>query len=147
MSPRRRNPTGPAAGRRRLGTPSDEGSTSLELVIVFPAVLLLITALMQYGLWFFARTVALSAAQEGVTAARVLSATPEDGVARAEEYVAHNGSDTLFDVAVEADSPAPGTVAVQVRGRSLSVIPGVAGFAVVQSAEGPFETFTEAGSP
>lgn len=147
MSLRRRHPIDPVKGHRLLGQGNDEGSTSLELVIVFPAVLLLITALMQYGLWFFARTVALSAAQEGVTAARVLSATAADGVARAEEYVAHNGSDTLFDVAVEATSPAPGTVAVEVRGRSLSVIPGMAGIAVVQSAQGPVEAFKEAGSP
>ena len=120
---------------------------SLELAIAFPVVLMLVTALMQYGLWFFARTVALAAAQEGVTAARVLDGAPADGVARAGEYIVQNGSDTLRDAVVTATSPVPGTVAVQVSGRSLSVLPGVAGFTVTQSAEGPVEAFTQAGDP
>ena len=38
-------------------------------------------------------------------------------------------------------------VQVVVTGRSVSVLPGVAGFAVSQSAAGPLERFTTAGAP
>jgi Flp pilus assembly protein TadG len=125
---------------------ADRGSVSLELAIAFPVVLLLVTALMQYGLWFFARTVALAAAQEGVTAARVLDAVPADGVERAARYIEDNGADTLMSPTVVATSPTAGIVVVEVSGRSLSVVPGMT-LMVTQSAQGPVESFTEAGAP
>jgi hypothetical protein len=109
-------------------------------------VLLLVTALMQYGLWFFARTVALAAAQEGVTAARVLDAVPADGVESAARYIEDNGADTLMAPTVVATTPAAGIVAIEVSGRSLSVVPGMA-LTVTQSAQGPVESFIEAGAP
>lgn len=124
----------------------DRGSVSLELAIAFPVVLLLVTALMQYGLWFFARTVALAAAQEGVSAARVLDAVPADGVERAGQYIEDNGADSLMGPTVTVTTPVPGVVAIEVSGSSLSVVPGLT-LTVTQSAEGPVESFTEAGAP
>lgn len=125
----------------------DEGSVSLELAIAFPVVLLLVTALMQFGLWYFARTVALAAAQEGVTAARALDAAPGAGVVKAQAYAAESGAGTLLDAAATVTVPRPGSIAVEVRGRSLSLLPGFSGLPVSQSAEGPGETFTDPGTP
>ncbi|HEY5515453.1 MAG TPA: TadE family protein [Pengzhenrongella sp.] len=146
MHPGRRVRTTPGPGARWRAIQADRGSVSLELAIAFPVVLLLVTALMQYGLWFFARTVALAAAQEGVTAARVLDAVPADGVERAAQYIEDNGADTLMAPTVVATTPAAGIVAIEVSGRSLSVVPGMA-LTVTQSAQGPVESFTEAGAP
>lgn len=146
MHPRRRVRTTPGHGVPWRAIQGDRGSVSLELAIAFPVVLLLITALMQYGLWFFARTVALAAAQEGVSAARVLDAVPADGEEGAAQYIEDNGADTLMAPTVVATTPTAGVVAIEVSGRSLTVVPGMA-LTVTQSAQGPVESFTEAGAP
>ena len=125
----------------------DEGSASLELVIVFPALLLLITVLIQYGLWFHARTLAQAAAAEGVTAARVLGSTPEAGRVRAETFLSDHAAGTLVDTQVTAGVPTTGQVSVEVRGRVISVVPLLPGPTVVQIAQGPVERFTTAGDP
>lgn len=136
-------------GRERLRAAMrrDDGSISLELAILFPALLLVVVALLQYGLWFHARTLGQAAAAEGVTAARAHGATLEAGRSRAEAFLVDHASDLLLDSAVTASTPSPGHVLVEVRGRSLSLLPLVAGPAIVQSAQGPVEQFTTQGSP
>ena len=144
-------PSAPTADRgplsARLRGPCDAGSVSVETAIAFPALLLLVTALVQYGLWFHARSLALAAAQEGVTAARVLGADPGAGPQRARAFIDTHGADTLTGATATLTTPAPQTVAVQVTGRALSLLPGVPGLPVTQSAEGPVERFTTAGQP
>lgn len=125
----------------------DAGSASVEIAILFPVVLLVVTAIVQYGLWFHARSIALAAAQEGVTAARLYEAGPTAGPERARAFVEAHGSDSLSDVVASATSPGPEQIGVQVTGRALSILPGVAGLTVTQSAEGPIERFTTAGGP
>lgn len=125
----------------------DAGSASVEIAILFPVVLLVVTAIVQYGLWFHARSIALAAAQEGVTAARLYGASPAAGPERARAFVEAHGSDSLSDVVATATSPGPEQIGVQVTGRALSILPGVPGLTVTQSAEGPIERFTTAGEP
>lgn len=125
----------------------DAGSVSVEIAILFPVLLALIVAIVQYGLWFHARSLALAAAQEGVSAARTYSANPGSGPARAREFLAAHGAGTLTDVTVAATTPGVGQVGVQVTGRSLSILPGVPGLVVTQSAAGPRERFTTPGAP
>lgn len=137
------NPRRPVA----RGVARDAGSASVEIAILFPVVLLVITAIVQYGLWFHARSIALAAAQEGVTAARLYDADPAVGPVRAHAFVDAHGSDSLSDVVATATSPGPEQIGVQVTGRALSILPGVPGLTVTQSAEGPIERFTTAGGP
>lgn len=125
----------------------DRGSVSLELAIVFPALLLIVTALIQYALWFHARSVALAAAQQGVSVARAYHSTPAAGRGSALAFIVDHGADTLLNPDVTTASPAVGQVQVVVTGRSVSVLPGVPGIAVSQSAAGPLERFTTAGAP
>jgi Flp pilus assembly protein TadG len=138
-----RNLRRPLAG----GVARDAGSASVEIAILFPVVLLVVTAIVQCGLWFHARSIALAAAQEGVTAARLYEAGPTAGPERARAFVEAHGSDSLSDVVATATSPGPEQIGVQVTGRALSILPGVAGLTVTQSAEGPIERFTTAGGP
>lgn len=133
--------------RLRAALRRDDGSTSLELAILFPALLLVVVALLQYGLWFHARSLAQAAAAEGVAAARTYGATLDAGRARAESFLVDHADDLLLDSAVTASTPSPGHVAVEVRGRSLSLLPLVPGPAIIQSAQGPVEQFTTQGSP
>lgn len=125
----------------------EAGSASIELVILFPALLLLVTALIQYGLWFHARSLALAAAQEGVAVARAYGSTPGAGRDTALAFVRDHGADTLTDTNAIASVPGAGHVQVVVTGRSLSVLPGTPGIAVRQSADGPVERFTSTEAP
>ncbi|WP_028048827.1 TadE/TadG family type IV pilus assembly protein [Cellulomonas sp. URHD0024] len=123
----------------------DQGSASLELIILFPALLLFVTALIQYGLWFHARSLALAAAQEGVAVGRSYGSTPAAGQDTALVFIRDHGADTLTEAAATASTPDPLFVQVTVTGRSLSVMPGVPGIAVTQTAAGPVERFTRNG--
>lgn len=125
----------------------DGGSASVELTILFPVLLLVVTAVLQFGLWFHARSVALAAAQEGVTAARTYTAAPTAGATRARAFIDTHGADTLTNPTITVTTPGPNRVSVQVTGHALSLLPGVAGLAVTQSADGPLERLTRAGDP
>ena len=141
-------PTPPTRrGRARPRARGEAGSVSVEIAILFPALLLLITALVQYALWFHARSVALAAAQEGVTAVASYGAAPGSGADRARSFLGAHGADTLTGPQVTETAPAAGHVTVHVTGRSVSVLPGVPGPAVAQSAQAPIERFTLAGAP
>lgn len=120
---------------------------TVELAIAFPVLLLIVTALIQYALWFHARSLALAAAQQGVTVARAYGSTPQAGRDSALKFVADHGADTLLSAEASTSSPAVGQVEVLVTGRSLSVLPGMGSIAVSQSAAGPVEHFTTAGVP
>lgn len=122
---------------------------SLELAILFPAVLLAVFAVVEFGLWYHARSLALVAAQEGVTAARTYQADPGAGTTRAWAFLDEHATDgTLTDITVSTAGSAPQQVRLQVHGRSLSVLPGAPGIPVSQAAEGPIEEFTTAaGTP
>lgn len=126
----------------RAGTPPDRGSASLEIAILGPAMLLLIFVVVQAGLWFFARSLALAAAQEGVDAARGYRASSSAGVARAQSFLQRAAGDSLQGATISDSGTTPTMVRIEVRGRSLSVLPGVPGLSVTQSAQGPVERFT-----
>src|SRR5688500_14353516 len=66
-------------GSRRSQRGSQLGSASLELVVIFPAVLALIFGAVQIALFFHARNVALAAAQEGARAAAAQHGTAAAG--------------------------------------------------------------------
>ncbi len=134
----------PAGGAARG---HDRGSVTLELVIAFPTMLLLIFSLVQASLYYYARSLALAAAQEGVRGARVESGDLRDGVSRARSFLNNHAGDSLVSTAVTDTGSGPTQVRIRVSGRSLSVLPGVAGFNVTQEASGPKERFTSTGTP
>ena len=120
----------------------ERGSVSLELAVVFPVVLLLIFGTVQGALYYHARNVALAAAQEGVVDARVESGSAGAGVARAQGFLADaGGSSVLLNAAVSSDRSAT-EVTITVRGVAPSVLPGLSGFSLTQSASGPLERVT-----
>lgn len=131
-------------GRRRA---REGGAATLELVIAFPVLLALIFTVVQASLYFHARSLALAAAQEGVRAARAEPGALGDGAARARAFLAATAGDALLGPAVSTAGSTPTRIRVRVTGRSLSVLPGVAGLPVAQAASGPKERFTTAGSP
>ena len=54
---------------RRVGR-SDRGASAVELAVLAPGLMMLCMLILQFGLWFNARQVAVAAAQAGATVAR-----------------------------------------------------------------------------
>lgn len=120
----------------------ERGSAGVELVVIFPVVLLLLLGGVQATVWYHARSVALSAAQEGARAASVQEATAGDGQAAADSFLARaGGTGTLPGAGVEARRDATAAV-VTVTGRSHSLVPLLSGIPISQSASMPVERVT-----
>ncbi|MGY9067015.1 TadE family protein [Streptomyces sp. CAS3] len=124
---------------RRLG--DDRGDTSIQMAIVFPFVLLATVAVVQTSMWYYARQIALTAAREGATAARAYQSSPADGSARAQAVLERAAGGSLSGYSVSASSDGQ-RVRVRVSGTALSMIPGLSGLRVTQSASGPVERWT-----
>ena len=122
--------------RRRLS--GERGAASVELAVTFPVVLLLVMTLIQAALWFYARSVALGAAQEGAREGRVQPASTARAQSAAEGFLDQTAQDLLTgrDVTVAGS---PSSIEVTVTGTSISLFPGLSGWAVTQSAVGPVE--------
>lgn len=112
------------------------------MAILWPIVLLLVFGGVQITTYFTARTVALSAAQAGVSAERQYNAVPGSGVARAEEFLA-NAGDWLVNARVSEPVGDETEVFITVEGEALSIIPGIT-WEIRQTARGTRERFTEA---
>ena len=119
----------------------DRGSATLEISILAPVLLLVVFTIIQVGLWSYARSLALGAAQEGVAAGRAYGAPTQAGRLRAVAFLASFAGDSLVDGTVTSTVDVA-NVRVEVRGRALSVLPGVPGLPVRQHAQGPRERFT-----
>ncbi|MFF1917058.1 TadE/TadG family type IV pilus assembly protein [Streptomyces sp. NPDC058239] len=122
----------------------DRGESAIQMAIVFPFVLLAAIAVIQGSMWYYARQIALTAAREGATAARSYEATPADGAARARDVLGRTAGDSLLGYSVSVGSDGQ-RVRVQVSGTTQSMIPGVSGLRITQSASGPVERFTVPG--
>jgi len=122
----------------------DRGDAAIQMAIVYPVVLLVAIAVIQASMWYYARQIALTAAREGVAAARAYQASPADGAARAREVLGRTAGDSLRSVSVTAGSTGE-RVRVQVTGTAQSMIPGIAGLTITQSASGPVERWTVPG--
>jgi Flp pilus assembly protein TadG len=119
----------------------DRGDTALQMAIIFPFVLLAAIAVIQASLWYYARQIALTAAREGLSAARAYQSTPADGAVQARDVLGRTAGDSLRNYRVSASSDGQ-RVRVQVSGTALSMIPGVSGLQITQSASGPVERWT-----
>jgi Flp pilus assembly protein TadG len=107
---------------RRDGGDPDRGSASLEFVITATVVIALLFTAIQVGLYSYARSIALTAAQEAANAERAYNAQAGAGQARASAFLATTG-DGLGNQSVTV-ARAGQEVQVTVTGSCLSVIPG-----------------------
>jgi len=119
----------------------DRGDTSLQMAITFPFVLLATLAVLQACLWYYARQIALTAAREGATAARTYQSSPADGAAQARSVLGRTAGDSLHGYRVTASGTGQ-RVRIEVSGTALSMIPGVPGLQIKQSASGTVERWT-----
>jgi Flp pilus assembly protein TadG len=135
----------PSAGPGRRNRQADHGSATLEITILFPVVLMVTFAIIQGALYYHARDVALAAAGDGLTAARVQSGSGDQGRRAALAFIDRaGGSDVLARAEVRSVRSAA-YASVTVSGRSISLVPGLPGWSVSQTAFGPVERFTRTG--
>lgn len=121
----------------------DRGAATVELAVLLPVFLLLFLAAVQVGLWWYARNLCLTAAQQGLQIGRTVSATPADAQDAATSFLARAGADVVSDPVVSTAGTTATTVRVQVSGTVIKVlpIPGVE-LRVTQGVEGAKERFT-----
>lgn len=133
---RRDRPSRPARGGRE---PRDAGTSTVELVITMPALLIAVLATIQIGLWMHAQHVALAAAQDGVRIARSYGGTEAAARARTMDNLHDLAPTILRDPAVEVNRTAD-TATVRVRGKATSIL-GIFSLGVHEEARGPVERF------
>ncbi|HZX08117.1 TadE family protein [Kribbella sp.] len=133
---------------RRLRRRSERGVSTLELAILAPAILALIFVSIQTALWLYGRSVALNAAQEGVSRLRLVqptvytAAVGEKVRADIQSYAQQVGGTTLRNATVpfpSYNSP-QGMVSFTVTGDTVSLVPGL-DLKVSRTATGPIEQF------
>jgi hypothetical protein len=122
----------------------DRGSSTIEMAILWPAVVAMLFGAIQTACYFTARTVALTAAQTAVTAERQLGAGQGVGERYAADLIARSG-DWLRETTIEGPEYAGDGVTYHVRGEAISLVPWLATFEVNQTAHGTLERWTEVG--
>lgn len=139
--------------RRRRDADRESGVSAIEFVLLTPLLFFLIFATVQFALYFFARHVAIAAAQEGARVARAEAANPAeattwrgDAVAEAKVWINRLAPSLLPDalVPLPTQSGTPGangwTVSVSVTATVPSLFPW-ANLTVTETSTGPVEQF------
>lgn len=127
----------------------ERGSSALELAIVTPVIFLIITFVVQMGLWFHARQVALVVAQEGARVARAETSSQakaqSDATARSQQYFDKLATQMLvrprFTPTVNA-----ATGGMRVRADVVGLIPFLT-LTVDEVSSGPVERFRSRTEP
>jgi Flp pilus assembly protein TadG len=116
---------------------SERGMTTIQVAILFPAVLLWLMLIVQYGLWWHAKQVANAAAAEAVDAAQVSDGSAAEGEAAASSYLEQSGN--LENITVNVDRQ-PTLVVAEVRGDAPQLVPGFS-WSVTARSQAPVERF------
>ena len=134
-------PSSPRVATRRERWRGDRGSASIEFAITAVAVLAVMFTAIQAATYFWARSIALAAAQEAVEAQRAYNAAPDAGQQRAAAFIASAG-DGLSGTSIVVTGDAQ-QVQATVSGRCLSVIPGFCSLVpITATAHGTVERVT-----
>ena len=128
----------PPAPARRLRADDDRGEVAANTA-VFLAVVLLTFFCVQFGVWFYGRQVAASAAQHAVDAARVEQGTAADGETTGHDYLDQVGGLETAEVTVSRGSE---TVTATVTGEPPSIL-GFFHVGVSVTVSGPVERVVE----
>ena len=120
----------------------ERGSATATYVVLFPVLLVVFMALVQWGLYFHAQSLVDAAAQDAARATQDAGGTVDDGRAVADDLLADaRGSGLLEDIDVAVDDDGA-VVRATVNGRVRSLVP-LPGFdlSVHGLSEGPKERF------
>jgi len=116
----------------------DRGDAIIQHVVLFPIVLLFTFAIIQTGVYFHARNMALAAAETGVREGRI-AASAQVGADAAQDYLDQVANATFTDVTVSTTGSTATEVQVTVTGSVPSLFAGLWPLDVSQGARGPIE--------
>lgn len=112
-------------GRATWRVRDDRGSSSVEFVILFPIIVVLLFGGPQLVMWYFAREAAEAAAGSAARAASVVSAANGAGRSAADSYLAKVGTGTITSYSVdEQDSATTVTIHIHVTVPNVIPLPG-----------------------
>lgn len=101
----------------------ERGTSTASFVILFPLFLFMFMGLVQWGLYFHARSQVAAAAQDAARATQGVDGTPEDGRAVASSLLSDaTGSGLLEDLAIDV-TRADGVVRAQVDAQVRVLVP------------------------
>jgi Flp pilus assembly protein TadG len=133
--------------RRRHHTRSERGVSALELSFLAPGLIFLIFFVIQAGLFFYGKSVAIQAAREGVSQLRLAQTVDVytdirgDVVRNTESFATQVGREALLDPAATSSyDDVAGRVVMEVRGSVITLVPGL-DLRVSARAEGAVERF------
>lgn len=129
-------------GRGRDRQRSERGTSTIELVIYAPLLMLSIFLAIQFALIFLGNQAASSAAREAARTARTTLDSNAAEVAGS-NYSAKVGNGILEDVAVTVEPVGTQEVRVVVTGHALKITPFIDPPTVTQVVQGPLEEFRE----
>lgn len=132
LTTNRVSPRSPGRGER--------GSSSLEIALLFPVVMLLLFGIVQAGIYYHAKNVALAAAQEGARAASTENGSSAAGEQAALQFAARVGSGMVTNIDARARRGTSATVTVTCQ--TFSLVPGIDSWRISQSASLPVERIT-----
>ena len=124
---------------RRRPCREEAGVTSLSVVLVVPAVLLLTSAVAQMVVYHHASNLATAAAQEATRTAQLLTGTADAGRVAGEDFLAQAGPNLVLEPRVDVVRGAD-TVTAVVTGQAPRVMPGLS-LTIRARAAGPVEAF------
>jgi Flp pilus assembly protein TadG len=131
--------------RRRRERADDRGVSAIEFAFIAPTLLLLIWFVLQAGLYFYGRSVALQAAREAVSQYRLAQSAAQFNAEREQvrttttDYAANVGSSALDDVSITPRYDQD-TVTVTVKGSPITLVPFL-NLTVTETASGTVEKF------
>ncbi len=134
-------------GGARRRRDAERGVSAVEFVLLTPLLFFFLFATVQFGLYFFARHVALAAAQEGDRVARAEAGNPadahvwqDDATGKVDTWIRQLAPNLLDGYQRSAVPSARQTVTVTVTAQVPSMIPGLSIHVTVHST-GPIEQF------
>jgi hypothetical protein len=138
--------------RLRRGADPESGVSAIEFVLLTPLLFFLLFATVQFAMFFFARHVAIAAAQEGDRVARAEAAHPGmdwsgDAKAKASGWIIQLAPNLLDGSAVSTSTAGTRgregwTVTVRVTATVPSLFPW-ASLHVTETSTGPVEQFIQ----
>lgn len=127
--------------RMRATRRSERGAEALQYAITAAIIIPLIFAVIQTGIFFYARSIASGAADKALQAARVETGSAGAGRSAGTQFISAAGPRALSGTSVSVDRGAD-TTTVTVTGRMPSVVPFLRLPELTAQAQGPTERVT-----
>jgi len=118
----------------------DRGS-AVQAAVLFPILIIATFAIIQGGIWFYARSAALNAAEEGLQAARAENGSTAAAVAASSSFLTRAASGAVLNPTTQV-AASPLTITVTVSGESTAIVDFLPLPRVSQTVTGATERFT-----